>query len=119
MQHFIKGTTIIFIGLILFSCGSKINQNSMFQDRNHTSKKRGVYDVGMNRHEAYKTPPSVQTKKEYDKLSKYDTNPKKAAKKQLKELEKKKLASAKARNKYNKKRRVKVKTTKGKTNGGT
>lgn len=90
----------------------------MFKDRNHVSKKRGVYDAGMNRHEAYKTPPSIQTKKEYDKLSKYDTNPKKAARKQEKELKKKKLVASKARNKYNKKRRVKVKTTKGKTAGG-
>jgi len=90
----------------------------MFQDRNHVSKKRGIYDAGMNRHEAYKTPPSIATKKEYDKLSKYDTNPKKAAKKQAKELKKKQLIAAKTRNKYNRKRRVKVKTTKGKTAGG-
>ena len=119
MQYIIKVISIVFIGLILFSCGNKINQNSMFTGRNHVSKKRGVYDAGMNRHEAYKTPPSVQTKKEYDKLSKYDTNPKKAAKKQAKEIKKKKLTAAKARNKYNKKRHVKVKKTKGKTNGGT
>lgn len=119
MQYIIKAITLISIVLILFSCGNKINQNSMFQGRNHKSKKRGIYDAGMNRHEAYKTPPSVQTKKEYDKLSKYDTNPKKAAKKQAKEIEKKKRDAAKKRNKYNKKRRVKVKTTKGKTNGGT
>lgn len=91
----------------------------MFTGRNHVSKKRGIYDAGMNRHEAYKTPPSVQTKKEYDKLSKYDTNPKKAAKKENKLREKKKREAAKKRAKYNKKRRVKVKTTKGKTNGGT
>ncbi len=118
MQHIIKLISIITIGLILFSCGNKINQNSMFQGRSHVSKKRGIYDAGMNRHEAYKTPPSVQTKKEYDKLSKYDTNPKKAAKKQKKEIEKKKRDAAKKRNKYNKKRHVKVKTTKGKTAGG-
>ena len=91
----------------------------MFTGRNHTSKKRGVYDAGMNKNEGYKTPPSLQTKKEYDKLSKYDTNPKKAAKKQAKEIKKKKLTAAKARNKYNRKRHVKVKKTKGKTNGGT
>ena len=91
----------------------------MFTGRNHTSKKRGVYDAGMNRKEGYKTPPSLQTKKEYDKLSKYDTNPKKAAKKQAKEIKNKKLTAAKARNKYNRKRHVKVKKTKGKTNGGT
>ena len=118
MQQFIKIIFLVFIGLMLFSCGgNKINQNSMFKDRNHTSKKRGIYDAGMNRHEAYKTPPSVQTKKEYDKLSKYDTNPKKAAKKQAKETKKKKLAAAKVRRKYNRKRHVKVKTTKKKTAG--
>ncbi len=119
MQHIVKIISIISIGLILFSCGNKINQNSMFTGRNHVSKKRGIYDAGMNRHEAYKTPPSVQTKKEYDKLSKYDTNPKKAAKKENQLREKKKREAAKKRAKYNKKRRVKVKTTKGKTNGGT
>ena len=90
----------------------------MFTDRNHTSKKRGVYDAGMNRHEGYKTPPSIQTKKAFDKLSKYDTNPKKAAKKKAQEIKKKKLVAAKTRRKYNKKRHVKVKTTKGKTSGG-
>lgn len=119
LKQLYKFTSIVFVLIVLFSCGNKINQNSMFQDRNHVSKKRGVHDAGMNRHEAYKTPPSEQTKKEYDKLSKYDTNPKKAAKKQAKEIKKKKLTAAKARNKYNRKRHVKVKTTKEKTNGGT
>ena len=117
IKQLYKYSSLILLLLVLFSCGNKINQNSMFKDRNHVSKKRGIYDVGMNRHEAYKTPPSIQTKKEYDKLSKYDTNPKKAAKKQAKEIKKKKLVAAKARKKYNRKRHVKVKKTKGKTAG--
>lgn len=85
----------------------------MFNGRSHKTKKKGVYDAGLNS----KKPMSVQLKKDYDKLSKYDTNPKKAAKKAEKELKKKKLASQKARTKHNKKVHVKTKTTKGKTGG--
>ncbi len=85
----------------------------MFHGRSHKTKKKGIYDAGLNS----KKPVSVQIAKEYDKMSKYDTNPKKAAKKANKEMEKKKKASQKARAKYNKKRHVKVKTTKGKTGG--
>ena len=85
----------------------------MFNGRSHKSKKKGIYDAGLNS----KKPISVQTAQEIDKLSKYDTNPKKAARKVEKENEKKKRASQKARNKYNKKRHVKVKTTKGKAGG--
>ena len=84
----------------------------MFHGRKHKNKK-GVYDAGMKK----KKPISVQIKKDYDKLSKYDTDPKKARKAQEKEMKKKKKASAKARAKNNKKRHVKVKTTKGKTGG--
>ena len=84
----------------------------MFHGRSNKNKK-GVYDTGLNSNK----PVSVQIKKEYDKLSKYDKNPKKAAKKEAKELEKRKRASAKARAKNNKKRHVKIKTTKGKVSG--
>ena len=85
----------------------------MFNGRAHKTKKKGIYDAGLNS----KTPISVQTAKDIDKLSKYDTNPKKAAKKEAKALAKKKRESQKARDKYNRKRHVKVKTTKGKTGG--
>ena len=87
----------------------------MFHGRENKTKKKGIYDAGLNS----KKPVSVQIAKEYDKLSKNDTKPEKAAKKANKEMEKKKRDAQKKRDKYNKKRRVKVKTTKGKTNGGT
>jgi len=83
----------------------------MFHGRSSKSKK-GVYDTGLKS----KKPISVQIKKEYDKLSDYDTNPKKAAKKEAKELAKRKRESAKARAKSNRKRHVKIETTKGKVN---
>ena len=85
----------------------------MFHGRSHKTKKKGIYDAGLNS----KKSVSMQIAKEYDKMSKYDTNPKKAARKANKELEKKKRASQKKRDKYNKKRHVKVKTTDGKTGG--
>ena len=113
MQNISKIIGVFTILLILFSCNKKIDQNSMFNGRSHKTKKKGIYDAGLNS----KKPVSVQIAKEYDKLSKHDTNPKKAAKKAEKENEKKKRASQKARKKYNKKRHVKVKTTKGKAGG--
>ncbi|PCJ25258.1 MAG: hypothetical protein COA97_08010 [Flavobacteriales bacterium] len=85
----------------------------MFSGRSHKTKKRGIYDAGMKS----KKPISVQIAKEYDKMSKYDANPKKAARKAHKEMEKKKRASQKARDKHNKKIHVKTKTTKGKSGG--
>ncbi len=85
----------------------------MFNGRDHKTKKLGIYDAGLNS----KKSVSMQIAKEYDKMSKHDTNPKKAARKANKELEKKKRASQKARAKYNKKRHVKVKTTEGKSGG--
>jgi hypothetical protein len=112
MQFISKILGIIFILSLLISCHKRINQNSMFNGRSHKNKK-GVYDAGMKKN----TPISVQLKKDYDKLSKYDTDPKKARKAQDKEMAKKKKAAAKARSKNNKKRHVKVKTTKGKTSG--
>jgi hypothetical protein len=113
MKNFIKLTSIFIIGLIIFSCNKKIDQNTMFKGRSHKTKKKGIYDAGMNS----KKPISVQIKKEYDKMSKYDTDPKKARKKYEKELAKKRKAANKARAKNNKKRHVKIKTTKGKTEG--
>ena len=105
----------IFLSLLfIYSCNPKIDQSSMFNGRAHKTKKKGIYDAGLNR----KTPMSIQTAKDIDKLSKHDDNPKKAAKLAEKELEKKKRASQKARDKHNKKRRVKVKTTKGRPGGG-
>ncbi len=85
----------------------------MFKGRESKTKKKGIYHAGLNS----KKPISVQTAQDIDKLSKHDANPKKAAKKEAKALEKKKKESQKARDKYNKKRHVKVKTTKGKTGG--
>lgn len=116
---FFKISILILIITCLFSCGNKIGQNSMFTGRNHQAKNRGIYDAGMNRKQILKKPMSVQTKKEYDKLSKHDTNPKKAAKKAQKEIDKKKRASAKARAKNNRKRHVKTKTTKGRPAGSS
>jgi hypothetical protein len=113
MQYITKTIGVISILLILFSCNKKIDQNSMFSGRSHKTKKRGIYDAGLNS----KTSVSVQIAKEYDKMSKYDANPKKAAKKANKEMAKKKKEAQKKRDKYNKKRHVKVKTTKGKTVG--
>jgi len=107
-----KYTCTFTLALLIFSCHKKLDQSTMFHGRSSKSKK-GVYDTGLKS----KKPVSVQIKKEYDKLSKYDKNPKKAAKKAAKELEKKKRASAKARAKNNKKRHVKIKTTKGKVSG--
>ncbi|MCO6499070.1 MAG: hypothetical protein J5I47_01690 [Vicingus serpentipes] len=106
---FFKTTFIFFFALLIASCNKNLDQSSMFHGRDSKSKK-GVYDTGLNSNK----PVSVQIKKEYDKLSKHDTNPKKAAKKAAKELEKKKRASAKARDKNNRKRHIKIETTKGK-----
>lgn len=111
---FFKITLIAFLMLTLFSCNKRIDQGSMFHGRAHKSKGKGIYDAGLNS----KKPISVQTAQDLDKLSKNDTDPKKAAKKEVKALEKKQRESQKVRDKYNKKRHVKVKTTKGKPDGG-
>jgi hypothetical protein len=113
MRNILKTISIVVLILALFSCNKKIDQSSMFNGRDHKTKKRGVYDAGLNS----KKPVSVQIAKEYDKMSKNDTDPKKAAKKENKSLEKKKRAANKVRAKHNKKTRVKVKTTKGKAGG--
>ena len=105
--------SVIIIIMLFASCNKKIDQRSMFNGRSHKTKKKGVYDAGLNS----KKPVSVQIAKEYDKLSKNDTDPKKAARKAEKEMEKKQRKSQKARDKHNKKVRVKVKTTKGKSGG--
>lgn len=107
-------TTYCFVLSFVFtSCKSKLDQKSMFHGRNHKNSK-GVYNTGLNR----KKPISVQIAEEHDKLTKYDDNPKKAAKKAEKEMEKKKRKSQKKRDKQNKKinRKRKIKTTKNKTN---
>lgn len=104
---------LIVVLVFLISCNKKIDQRNMFAGRSHKTKKKGIYDAGLNS----KKPISVQIKKDYDKITKHDANPKKAAKKAEKEMEKKKRDAQKKRDKYNKKRRVKVKTTKGKSGG--
>ncbi len=106
---------IFFSALILFACNPKIDQNSMFNGRSHKTKKKGIYDAGLNGRKSV----SMQIAQDYDKLSKHDDNPKKAAKLAEKELAKKKRASQKARDKHNRKRRVKVKTTKGRPGGAS
>lgn len=113
MTKLSKVTILLLLTVFLFSCSKKIDQSSMFKGREHKSKKNGIYSAGLKN----KKPISVQIKEEYDKQSKHDTNPKKAAKKAEKELEKKKKFANKQRAKNNKKRRVKVKTTKGKASG--
>lgn len=113
-MRLIKILFIPALFFILFSCNPKIDQSSMFNGRAHKTKKKGIYDAGLNR----RVPISIQTAKDIDKLSKHDDNPKKAAKLAEKEIEKKKRASQKAREKHNRKRRVKVKTTKGRPGGG-
>ena len=106
--------SLLLFSLILCSCSNRgIDQSSMFQGRSHKTKDKGIYDAGMNS----KKPISLQIQKEYDKMSKYDTNPKKAARKENKELKKKRLKALKARNKHNKKTHVKVKKTKGRPSG--
>lgn len=110
-----KNLLFILFGtvLILTSCNRNLDQSSMFHGREKVTKKKGIYDAGMNS----RKPMSVQIAEEYRKQNKHVDNPKKAAKLAEKEMQKKKRASAKARAKYNKKRHVKVKTTKGKSSG--
>lgn len=108
----ILSVCIFVLSLAFTGCKSKLDQKSMFHGRSGKNKK-GVYNTGLNR----KKPISVQIAEEYDKETKHDTNPKKAAKKMEKDMQKKKRAAQKKRDKYNKKRRVKVKTTDGKSGG--
>ncbi len=110
----IKPIGLLLSILILFSCNPKIDQSSMFNGRAHKTKKKGIYDAGLKGRKSI----SMQIAQDYDKLSKHDDNPKKAAKLAEKELAKKKRISQKARDKHNKKRRVKVKTTKERPSGG-
>lgn len=114
-KFIIKILGVLLPLLILFSCSRRIRQDSMFAGRSHKTKKKGVYDAGMNTNK----PISVQIAKEADKLTKNDTNPKKAAKKVVKANKKKQAVAQKARNKNNRKRHIKVKTTKGKPTGDT
>ena len=110
---FFKIAIITFLTMFVFSCNKRVDQTTMFHGREHKSKRKGVYDAGLNS----KKPISVQTAQDINKLSGDITNPKKAAKKGEKELKKKQRDSQKARDKENKKRHVKVKTTKGKAGG--
>lgn len=100
--------------LPIYSCSKKLDQNNMFQGRTTRNKKMGHYDTGVRRNK----PMSVQLADDLRKENKDATNPRKAAKKEEKELQKKKAISQKARAKHNKKSRVKVKTTKGAATGG-
>ena len=84
----------------------------MFTGRNHKDKK-GVFNTGLNS----KKSVSMQISKEYDKLSKHDTKPKKAAKKAAKELAKKQKVMAKQTAKFLKKKRLTTKIGKKKSSG--
>lgn len=84
----------------------------MFTGRTHKNKK-GVFNTGLNS----KRSVSMEISKEYDKLSKHDTKPKKAAKKAAKILAKKKKAMAKQTAKFVKKKRLGVKPGKSKSSG--
>ena len=86
----------------------------MFQGRTTRNKKMGHYDTGVRRNK----PISVQLAEDMREGSKEVTNPRKAARKEEKELKKKQAMAQKARLKHNKKVRQKVKTTKGKSTGG-
>ena len=110
---FLKITLLLFFTTTLCFCNKRVDQTTMFHGREHKSKKKGIYDAGLNS----KKPISVQTAEDINKLSGDNTNPKKAAKKGEKELKKKQKESQKARDKHNKKRHLKVKTTKGKPEG--
>ncbi len=111
-KYILKTISLFSIVLLLFSCHSKLNQNSMFSGRGHKNKK-GVYSTGLNGRKSV----NMQIAKELDKQTPHDTNPKKAAKKIIKANKKKQLKAQKKRDKLNKKRRVKIKKVKGKTAG--
>lgn len=98
--------TITFIFSLLLSCNKKIDQSSMFHGRSHKTKKKGIYDAGLN----HKKPISVQISEEYKKNDK-------AAKKANKAAEKAKKDAAKKTKKFATKSKHKVKTTKGKSSG--
>lgn len=98
--------TVSFIISLLLSCNKKIDQSSMFNGRNHKTKKKGIYDAGLN----HKKPISVQINEEYKKGDK-------AAKKATKAAEKAKKDAAKKTKKFATKSKHKVKTTKGKSSG--
>ena len=113
MQLISKVLGLVIVILLLASCNRKIDQSNMFSGRSHATKKKGIYDAGLNA----KKPMSVQLKKEYDKQTKHDANPKKAAKLANKDLEKKKKAMAKKTAKFQKKKKLGVKPGKTKTGG--
>ena len=110
-----KFLVLLFSALVVFACNPKIDQNSMFKGRAHKTKKKGIYDAGLNGRKSV----SMQIAQDYDKLSKHDANPKKAAKLAEKDTAKKRRMSQKVRDRRNKKRRVKIKTTKGRPGGAS
>ncbi len=112
MNNLVKIISVTIAILFLFSCKSKLDQSTMFSGRSHKNKK-GVYNTGLNS----KKSVSMQIAKEYDKMSKHDTKPKKAAKKAQKELDKKKKVMAKKNAKFVKKKKLGVKPGKTKTGG--
>ncbi len=112
MNVITKTIGIILVLVLLGSCKSKLDQSTMFSGRSNKNKK-GVYNTGLNR----KTAPSVQIAKGYQKQNKHYKDPKKAAKKAQKELDKKKAIMAKRNAKFVKKKRMGVKPGKEKSGG--
>ncbi|MDB4533328.1 hypothetical protein N9242_00545 [Vicingaceae bacterium] len=112
MNFITKLIGIIFILSLLSSCRSKLDQSTMFSGRTHKNKK-GVYNTGLTG----KKSPSLVIAKEYKKLNGQTTNPKKAARKSQKELDKKKAIMSKKNAKFVKKKKMKVKLDKKKTAG--
>jgi len=106
MKLVTKIFSLCLILSFLIACNQKIDQNSMFNGRSHKTKKKGIYDAGLNT----KKPISVQTaediKKQEDKEGNVNSK---------KEMKKKKKMAEKARKKHNRKTHTKVKTTKGTT----
>ena len=66
MQYISRTISVVSILLIVFSCNKKIDQSTMFHGRSHKTKKKGIYDAGLNS----KKSVSMQIAKEYDKMSK-------------------------------------------------
>ncbi len=114
MNRYIKILPLIICILLAFSCNKKLDQKDMFHGRATTNKKKGHYDTGVRRSK----PMSVQLAEANRKETKEATDPRIQAKKEDKELKKKKANADRERAKHNKKVRQKVETTKGKPTGG-
>lgn len=111
-MRFILIVTLL-LPFVLGSCHRKIDQRDMFDNRGHKTRKKGIYDAGLNSKKAV----SIEIQEEYDKLNKHHTNPQKAARKAIEENKKKQLKSQRKRDRHNRRVRVKVKTTKTKGEG--